>query len=104
MKLEERLNVTLWDDEGVAFGNGETIPDGDGVVGFGDDPVGGERAERAVGIHASSLRYRSAENQKKKWCIVKIRPGPLVSKHKKSPAGVIASGALVVFTLKAYTL
>jgi hypothetical protein len=39
LQLEEGLNVTFGDDEGVPFRYGETVPDGDGIVGFGDDPV-----------------------------------------------------------------
>lgn len=39
LQLEEGLNVAFGDDEGVAFRDGESVPDGEGVVGLGDDPV-----------------------------------------------------------------
>ena len=48
--------MALVDDEGVALGDGETVPDGEGVVGLGDDPVGFKVTERTVVIHVSSLR------------------------------------------------
>ena len=56
LQFEEGLNVTLGDDEGVALGDGVPVPDGECVIGLGDNPVEGKSAEGAIRIHDTSLR------------------------------------------------
>lgn len=52
LEYKEGLNVTFGDDEGVAFRDGVSVTNGDGVVGFGDDPVNFEITEDAIVFHA----------------------------------------------------